>query len=81
MRWCLRDKSDIPSPVSRSSVENCLRVGCQDPSVWYWCLTAYFSFRDWMSSLVEAILALISSKTTAIFCGLAMVVGVVALSS
>ena len=38
-----------------------------------WCLTAYFSFKDWMSSLVEAILALISSKTTATFCGLAMV--------
>jgi predicted Kef-type K+ transport protein len=33
-----------------------------------------FQFNDWMDSLVEAMLALISSKTTAIFCGLAMVV-------
>jgi hypothetical protein len=58
--------------------EDCLRVGCQDPSVRSrsWCLTAYISFKDWMSSLVEAILALISSKTTTTFCRLVMVVDV-----
>ena len=40
-RWCLTDKSDMQ--VIRSSVKDCLRVGCQDPSV-HWCLATYFSF-------------------------------------
>ena len=64
----------MPSLVSRSSVDS-LRVVLLG-SARTRCSTAYFSFRERMSSLVEAILALISSKTAAMFCGSAMVVDV-----
>ena len=51
----------MPSLVSKSSVEDPLRAVCEDACV-RWFRIAYFSLRDWKSSLVEAILALISSK-------------------